>query len=310
MNKLTKILASFLILLAVCLAAFAWWLGNQKPTTTPIVAVEPAPFHTVVIAAGAITKGTRIEANDLKVIDSPRPIPGSYHSVAHVTGRIAASDIPADTLLTEGNLLQGVALQLADGERAIALPVDELVGVGNKLDPGDYVDVFVILKQGTPAEKGHARLIASRLRVLAYGAEVIGTIDTSRGPTLPKPQGQPAQVRTAVLATPIEDINSLLLASQNGKLSLALRHPGDAGIASHHLFPSPDLALAPRTGLSDEEKQSLKTPDNRAFAGIETSSWAGDKQKRAAPARATTASGTSQRAIEVIKGAQREQVRF
>jgi len=310
MNKLTKILASFLILLAACLAAFAWWLGNQKTTITPVAAVEPAPFHTLVIADGAITKGTRIEAKDLKVIDSPRPIPGAYHSIAHVTGRIASGDIPADTLLTEGNLLQGVALQLSDGERAIALPVDEVVGVGNKLDPGDYVDVFVILKQGNPAEKGHARLIASRLRVLAYGTEVIGTIDTSSSTPLNRPQGQTAQVRTAVLATPIEDINSLLLASQNGKLSLALRHPGDAGIASAHLFPSSNLAIAPRTGLNNDEKIMLQSPDNRAFAGVETASWAGEKQKRATPPRSTTASGSSQRTLEVIKGAQREQVRF
>lgn len=309
MNKLTKILAVFLMLLAACLAALAWWLGRQPPTTTPLAAVEPAPFHTLVIANGAIQKGTRIEAKDLKVIDSPRPIPGSYHSIAHVTGRIASSDIPADTLLTEGNLLQGVALQLADGERAIALPVDEVVGVGHKLDPGDYVDVFVILKQGNPTDKGHARLLASRLRVLAYGSEVIGTID-SPGTPLSKPQGQAAQIRTAVLATPVEDVNSLLLASQNGKLALALRHPSDSGIASSDLFPSASLALLPRSGLSSQEKQILMTADNRAFAGIEISSWAGENQKRAAPPRTTTASSTPLRTLEVIKGAQREQVRY
>lgn len=314
MNKLTRILAAFLILLAMLLAGTAWWMGSRQAEPTPVAAVEPAPFHTLVITAVPIEKGKRIDSKDLKTVDSPRPVPGAYHAIAHVAGRIAASDIPADKLLTEGNLVQGIALQLADGERALALPVDEVIGVGHKLDPGDFVDVFVTLKAGTPVEKGHARLIASRLRVLAYGAEVIGTIDATDATTLRKPQGSSsAQPRTAVLATPVEEVNSLLLAAQNGKLSLALRHPGDAGIANNALFPESGMALLPRSGLSAEEKQHLLAPDNRAFAGLETTSWAGEKSKRTMatkPANSVAPSNNSPRTLEVIKGAQREQVRF
>ncbi|WP_293780032.1 Flp pilus assembly protein CpaB [uncultured Oxalicibacterium sp.] len=314
MNKLTRILAAFLIALAVVLAGIAWWMGSRPPEPAPVAAAEPAPFHTLVITAVPIEKGKRIDSKDLKTIDSPRPVPGSYHAISHVAGRIAASDIPAEKLLTEGNLVQGIALQLADGERALALPVDEVIGVGHKLDPGDFVDVFVTLKPSTPIEKGHARLIASRLRVLAYGTEVIGTIDATDATTLRKPQGSSsAQPRTAVLATPVEEVNSLLLAVQHGKLALALRHPGDAGIANHALFPDSGIALLPRAGLSTEEKQHLLAPDNRAFAGLETTSWAGDKSKKTTPAKpshAVTPSNNSPRTLEVIKGAQREQVRF
>lgn len=316
MNKLTKILAAFLVLLAACLAALAWWMGRQTAIDPPVVMTEPAPAHSVVIAAVPLEQGKRIDAKDLKVIDSPRPIPGSYQSINHVAGRIAAGNIGADTLLTEGNLVQGIALQLADGERAVALPVDEVIGVGHKLDPGDYVDVFVTLKQGNTIEKAHARLLASRLRVLAYGTDVIGAIDKTGSEVIRKPQGQSAQqARTAVLAAPVEEVNSLLLAVQNGKLALALRHPGDTGIADNALFPASSLALVPRAGLSAQERQALEAPNNRAFAGIDMKSWSGGEPARAtrtsAPRAATPAQARQpQRTLEVIKGTQREQVRF
>lgn len=317
MNKLTRALAIALITLAVLLVGIAWWMGSRSPEPSPVAAVEPAPFHTLVITAVPLEKGKRIEEKDLKTIDSPRPIPGSYHAISHVAGRIAASNVPADTLLTEGNLVQGIALQLSDGERALALPVDEVIGVGHKLDPGDFVDVFVTLKSSTSIEKGHARLIASRLRVLAYGTEVIGTVDANSNTALRRPQtSSPAQIRTAVLATPVEEVNSLLLAVQNGKLTLALRHPGDTGIANNSLFPEAGIALLPRSGLSAEERQHLLAPDNRAFAGVEATSWAGDKQKKiaaprpAATSNAPSAYNNSPRTLEVIKGAQREQVRY
>ncbi len=312
MNKLTKIIAVFLILLAACLAALAWWMGRQIPEKAPVAVVEPAPSYPAVIAAAQLENGKRIEEQSLRLIESPRPIPGSYQSIASVAGRIAANDIAPETLITESNLVQGIALQLADGERALALPVDEVVGVGNKLKPGDYVDVFMTLKEGSHIEKGQARLLASRLRVLSYGALVIGNSESAEENTLRKSSSS-SQPRTAVLATPVEEVNSLLLAAQNGKLALALRHPGDTGMADAGLFPQAGLVLPPRNGLTQREKEALLAPDNRAFAGLDVATWSADKQRRdtvARPAPAAKTGNAPHRTLEVIKGTQREQVRF
>jgi len=216
-------------------------------------------------------------------------------------------------------------VKLADGERAVAIPVDEIVGAGNRVQAGDYVDVFFTLKQGQDSEKTQSRLLMSRLHVLSYGAAVIGTAGGSGGATPPQqaPQtSQPAQAqaqpvaRTAVLATPVADVNRLLLATQNGKLMLALRNPSDEAIPDLALFPSPATVLAGKRELTRDQQDALKLPDNRAFAGIEMNGLAGDSRSpasykaAAAPRTGGTRGANIPGTVEVIRGTQRESVAF
>jgi pilus assembly protein CpaB len=192
----------------------------------------------------------------------------------------------------------------------VAIPVDEVVGVGNRIEAGDYVDIFFTLKKGNDVEIGQSRLLASRRRVLAYGSSTLGEAQPSGNPVANSQTAQPSQARTAVLATPIDQVNQLLLAAQNGKLALVLRHPGDAGVADIALFPEPKNVLKEKAGLSPEEKVALKTGDNQAYSGVDLSSWAGG----GSPTRPSIATGKtvsrSSNTLEVIKGSQRENVSF
>ena len=311
MNRLTKIIAAILMVLAIVLAALAWWMGRQP--AVPERYAAPAPdvaTYLAVAASRKLEKGRPITMDDVKLINSPVQLAGTYQDIASVVGSIPMVTMETDTLITEGNLAHGIALKLSDGERAVAIPVDETVGVGNKIQAGDYVDVFFTLKPSGEVEKGQARLLASRVRVLAYGANIVG--ETPAQSTLPVQSQQSAQARTAVLAASIDQINPLLLAMQNGKLTLALRHPGDAGTADATLFPQPGQVLPPRAGLSSTEKDALQSADNRAFSGVDLSSWSGGKGMRSnttAPRRATPA-GAATGTLEVIKGTQREKVHF
>lgn len=305
MNRLTKIVAAVLMVLAVLLAATAWWLGH-KPAVSASTAAAPVetPTYMAVAATRKLEKGQAIAMEDVKLIAIPMQMQGTYQDVAGVVGRLPMNDIDADALITETNLVHGLALKLTEGERAIAIPVDETIGVGNKVEAGDYVDVFFTLKQGSDIDRSQARLLASRLRVLAYGSSIVGELPAKS--TLPTQPSPATQARTAVLAAGIDQINPLLLAMQNGKLTLALRHPGDAGAADAALFPQPGNVLTPKGN------HGALTADNRAFSGVDLSSWSGSNAARntvSAP-RSTNDTAPTSGTLEVIRGGQRERVNF
>ncbi|RQO34661.1 Flp pilus assembly protein CpaB [Herminiimonas sp. KBW02] len=317
MNKLTKIIAVILVLLAVTLAALAWWMGHQTPPPAVEIKAASTPKgaeYAVVAAAKKLEKGKQITADSVKLVMLPMTANGTYANAADVIGKVPAVEIGPDTLVTEEQLVRGLALKLAEGERAVAIPVDEVVGVGNRIAAGDYVDVFFTLKKGNDIDVGQSRLLASRRLVLTYGTTTMGEAQENQSPMANGQTTQSSQARTAVLATPIDQVNQLLLAAQNGKLTLVLRHPGDTGVADMTLFPEPKNVLRERNGLSKEDKEDMKTGDNQAYAGIDFSSWAGG----VSPTRASVPSSTSvpktqsrsSNTLEVIKGTQRENVSF
>ena len=214
--------------------------------------------------------------------------------------------------------------------------VDDLAAAGNRILPGDFVDVFLNLKgsQGYgEQEAAQARLLLSRLRVLSYGAhdlrppqpspqsEAGATASTEgdpraadiRGAAAPgsaSPSGTPeAPARSAGLAVPVPDANRLLLGAQQGKLFLALRNPSDTGIADPSLFPLPRPVLAAARGLEGERAAALAQPENDAYAGLDGDALAGRNSVRAAPPVAATAvparRSSAPRApagIEIIRG--------
>ena len=273
-----------------------------------------AAEYAVVAAAKKLEKGKQITADSVKLVTLPMTANGTYANAADVIGKVPAVEIAADTLVTEEQLIKGLALKLAEGERAVAISVDEVVGVGNRIAAGDYVDVFFTLKKGNDVDIGQSRLLASRRRVLTYGAATMGEAQASPNALANNQTAQQAQARTAVLATPIEQVNQLLLAAQNGRLTLVLRHPDDAGVADMSLFPEPKSVLRERSGLSQADKEELKTGDNQAYAGVDLSSWAGSgSTTRPYTAVSSSAGKTQSRSsntLEVIKGTQRENVSF
>ena len=117
--------------------------------------------------------------------------------------------IAANTPLAEANLTTGLADAVAPGERAIAVRVDEGNAVGNRVRPGNFVDVFFMLKRDMSAGPGadaevdatQARLLLSRVRVLSFGdATLPGTSDAADAAANAANAPRSAGARTAVLA--------------------------------------------------------------------------------------------------------------
>lgn len=331
MLKLTRIAAVALIALALLLAVVAFLVSRRAAPTVvaaPQVAGQPQQWP-VVEAAGELPAGRPISAADLRIGSAPQAPQGGYASIAEATGAVPVHTIAAGTALNSALMARGYALRLNPGERALAVPVDELVAAGNRILPGDYVDVFLNLRapQGMGTEgQAQARLLLSRMRVLSYGAA-----DTAPGQAAPTDtageagtdaraqdiQGSAsstsststsAPVRSAVLAVPVAEANRLLLGAQQGRLFLALRNPADVGQPDQELFAQPGGVLDARRELSPEQRLALQSPENDAYAGIDSDALAGRSTR--SPARAPApvrASAPRQaprldRGVEIIRG--------
>ena len=289
MNASTRIIAMVLVVLAVVLGVLALFVGRRPPPISGMQsnAAPPIPMYPVVVAARALDAGQAIDADGVRVVQLPVQPTGSFPRTQDVIGHIPRVAIPSGLPLTESGLNQGLPLALKTGERGVAIPVDEVVGVGNGVQAGDYVDVFYSARapglsnsmaavQG--ADRSVARLLLARIRVLAYGADSLAPNTATTSGNGVNRDAMHAQARSAVLAVPVADVDQLVLATQTGKLTLALRFPEDKQLPDAALFVQPPRALTVRAGLTTTQSALLTSAENTAYAGLDSLSLVGQGQ--------------------------------
>lgn len=320
MNRAIKIVSGVLVALAVLLALAAWSMSKRAAPAAAAQAARPLPTHPVVVLRRAVKAGQTIGADALQLDALPVRIDGAFTTTAPLVGRRPAVDLSAGAPVLETQLLSGLALKVAPGERAVAVKVDEVIGVAHRVRPGDIVDVFVVLKRDDrELDDSGARLLLPALRVLAYGS---GSVDAPAeaasqahgdAPATPNAaQGRRDQPRSAVLAVPVEQVAVLMLAEQSARLGLALRHPEDKAL------PASQPLAGARAILPAAAASAGASAEDRALAGLTLSSMAGAPGRTATgPARApksharTPASARSAppgRTVEVLRGAKQEHI--
>lgn len=141
-----------LIILGVVLAAVAFGgiYVMMNRTTEPVEAPEVFTVP-VVVAAMDIPARTVLMAENVTVKEMPIDMvpPLAVTEVMSATGSIAMTDIYADQILlhsmladeeTGSNLIP--ALNVPEGMVAMAVPINEISGVGEALRIGDHVDII------------------------------------------------------------------------------------------------------------------------------------------------------------------------
>jgi pilus assembly protein CpaB len=277
--NLTKIVAIGLIVIAVMLGIYAWALSRHPAPAAPM-AKAPAGQTTypVVVATHVLPAGVAIGGDDLRVVMLPVRPSGAFADASLVARRVPLSDIGANVPVVEAQLSSGFAEQVAPGERAVAIRVDEASAVGNRVRPGNFVDVFFTLKRdaagaGSNAEiaRSETRLLLSRVRVLAFGGTASGAGNPSQFGAL---------ARTAVLAVPTADVARLALADSAGHVLLALRNPRDDDVIEPAAHASPVGALR---SSGQAIPGSDRTPSMQAAAGISLRALADGAESAPAP---------------------------
>lgn len=309
-NNITKIIAGLLIAIAVLLGFYAWMLGRSSPRpapTQPAVAANPVP---VVVAARTLPVGQPITADALK-IQPIAPVPASsFADPTALVGRVPAREIPASAPIVSDALVSGLAEDVQPGERAIAVRVDETNAVGNRLRPGNFVDVFLNLKReggsmlGGEVSQTQARLLMSKVRVLSFGD---ATPDRDSGGNTNGTNGQPSNVRIAVLAVPTAQVDALTLGEASGRLTLALRNPRDDELAMQTVAVRTDNKLsASALAAAGVSLQQLSGTSTSAVANVSVPPL----PSRLPAVRAGASGGGSGGGIEVIRGGRSETVAY
>ena len=188
-----------------------------------------APTTKVILAARNLELGTLVKDPDVKVGDwSGNVPPGAILKKEDVVGRgIIASTYEGEPLL-ESRLAPkgaggGLAAMIPSGMRAVAVRVNEVVGVAGFVVPGMRVDVLI---SGTPPNGGN-QAMGSLTKTLLQNIEVL-----SAGQDFKKDaEGKPISVQVVNLLVTPEQAEQLSLAINQTTIQLVLRNPLDTQIA-------------------------------------------------------------------------------
>jgi len=300
-SKHLQIFAAALLLLAAILGAVAWRSAHKPPA--PVTVHENGKtLYPVVVTTKPVEAGKPIGADAVAIEMLPINPADGFSDVGKVVGREPIVALGMGVPLIGSQLSSGLALQVTPGQRAVAVMVDEVIGVGNRVQPGDYVDVFLVMrKDGQEVDGSQAKLLLPHLRVLAFGTVAVNESaqKAQDGGTARKTE----LARTAVLSVPVEAVSRLAMAHQSGRLLLALRNPADD--AEPTVRPQ-DAALLVAAN---------RNPMDVAQAGVSLNSLTGQTDERrrpvlqaqplpVAPAVRSSHAGSS---VEIIRAGKREE---
>src|SRR4030095_2622538 len=146
--------------------------------------------------------------------------PGSFSSPEQVVGKTNRAKIMANEPILESRLAgegAGLTTRLEAGKRAMALRVDEIIGVSGFIVPDDRVDVIVTTTP--PGNKNQddkvSKIVLQNKRVLSVAQSV------------EQKDGKPQVARSITVEVTPEESEKLSLATQEGQIVLALRSTGD-----------------------------------------------------------------------------------
>jgi pilus assembly protein CpaB len=180
-----------------------------------------AAIAKIIVAATDLPLAGKIHPENLKLVEWPAEHlpPGAIRDPKDVIDRILISRVLADqpilpSMLAGKNAGNGLAALIPPNMRAMAVRVDDVVGVAGFIHPDDRVDVLVTLRANRPGSEPTTKVFMQNVKVLAVGQEVEAS-DQARM------HANPATVAT-LLVSP-QDSERLALASSEGRLLLTLR---------------------------------------------------------------------------------------
>jgi pilus assembly protein CpaB len=199
------------------------WLQSEK--SRMLAATLPTSKNVQVLVANAdIPWGTKLTPEMVLMQEIPPGVipEGHFTAMEAINDRVVLVDVKRNELLLESKLAPigttggGVAAVTDVNKRAMSVKVDDVIGVAGFIKPADRVDVMVTIEPET-GKQGHAiaKMILENVKVLAAGTQM----ERKGKDEEPKP------VQVITLEVDVEEAEKLALASNQGKLRLALRNP-------------------------------------------------------------------------------------
>ncbi|MFL5305139.1 MAG: Flp pilus assembly protein CpaB [Polyangia bacterium] len=261
------------------------------------------PIAKLAVAAIDLPLAGKIRAEDLKLEDWPADhLPaGAIRDPKELVGRILISRVLAGQPILPGMLAaknagNGLAALIPANMRAMAVRVDDVVGVAGFIHPDDRVDVLVTLHPSRPGAETTSKVFLQNVKVLAVGQEVEAN-DQARM------HANAATVAT-LLVSP-QDAERLALASAEGRLLLTLRSWTDslavntAGAVAEELVGEP---VPPPTAAKPEPA--------RPAPPVAVRRGRGGRQPGPAPAMLPGEGAPKKDVVEILRGDRFEERKF
>ena len=211
-------------------------------------APAPTPAATLVVAAVPLRFGTELTARGLREIPWPGDhMPaGAFRSIAEMLGkgrRVALAAMEPNEPVLAGKVTGAgqrgtLSTVLDEAMGAVTVPVNEVVGVGGFVLPGDRVDVFLTRQprggDAAVSVQPFTDVVLQNVRVLAVGQVADERAD------------KPSIVNAVTLEVDQTNGQKLSLAAATGSLSLMLRKAGDIAEGPGRRITTSDIG--PSTG--------------------------------------------------------------
>jgi pilus assembly protein CpaB len=245
MNKrLAGVLAFALIVAAGASYLVYRFLGER------LAASAEQPAQELIVPIRRLDIGVLVQESDLTVTDWNGPIPpNALNTKEEIVGRgVLTAIYPGEPIsndrLAEVGAGAGMAATIPKGMRAVAVRVNDIVGVAGFVTPGMRVDLLIM---GTPPNSPES--LGTLAKTLLQNIEVL-----SAGQQIQKDnEGKPIRVNVINLLVTPEQAETISLASSNTKIQLVLRNPLDTeevktpGTAVSKLFAD-NKSLQPAPG--------------------------------------------------------------
>jgi pilus assembly protein CpaB len=219
MNKRFLLVVAFALVVALA-ASYVVFQQLEKGIRT----AASARAAKVLVAARDLPVGTLLKSEDLRVVEwSGTPPAYAVVRSEDAVGRGVVANIYAGEPVHPMRLAAtgaggGLAATIPLGKRAVAVRVNDIVGVAGFVSPGMRVD---LLASGTPPNA--TGNLGTQTRTVLQNIEVL-----SAGQNIQKDaEGKPVAVQVVNLLVTPEDAEKLSLAGTDTKIQLVLRNPLD-----------------------------------------------------------------------------------
>ena len=235
----------FAILASVILAAVVAWLGNAWIEQRLSSAPKPPEMIRVLVASKDIPIDTKIDQSYLASVEiPPASAPEGYvDSAEKILGKrlkeaVYKGEIILGRRFLDDNAASVLSVTLTPGKRAVAVRVDDIIGVSGFILPGSHVDVMASGRgQGV-------RTVLQDIKVLTVGEAL-------------RAEGGNLRAGSVTLEVDPRQAEILMEATEGGSVRLALRHQLDRGFRD-------DMAKAPDAGneaKTDATALAAKAPE-------------------------------------------------
>lgn len=215
------------------------------------------------VAIHDIDIGAKLDATNVKLDKWPKDrIPeGAINKIEELNDRFPRVRLYAGEPILTAKLMDakdGVdrAAKIPEGYRVVSVKVTMDEVVSGLVQPGDRVDVVLFLRKGEGIEKTRAQTFLKDVRVFALNSETERSTDSKTGEVVAK---------TVSLLVKPDQVETVMLAAELGKLRLSLRRPNDPKAHEDGDGTDIDELLNNKDRVADDKKPEER---NKAMTDI------------------------------------------